>query len=99
MKKKYSDIITKFQDLLRDGSDKDAISMYQEVGDCFYLSADRVRHIISEYYRGLVTENMLSYYNALNCLFPEKVDRFGAEFNLCKRESRFVIHYVKHHKP
>jgi len=93
--KKEQVLINKFQSLLRSGKDFDVESMCKEAGEHVFISLVTARQIINKYYRSLITKDMIGYIESLECKPIEQIDLFAEKFNVCVRESRLLIRYIK----
>lgn len=91
-------VIDKFQSLLRSGMDYDAYSMYEEAGRVGFITWEAVRKIVGRHYKELLTSEMIEYVNGLSCTHSEEVECFAEKFEMCERESRIFIRYIKRMK-
>lgn len=98
LRKRHKAIIDGFQKLLRSGNDFSVDYIYAMAGEIAYMSGHSARRIVNEYYKNIVTDDMIEFVTQLNCSHVIKVDLFSKEFNVCKRESRLIIRYIKRRK-
>jgi aspartate 1-decarboxylase len=96
---KEKDVLKVFQRLLRCGKDFSTSYIYGEAGAKCYLTAGSAGNIIRKHYRAIITSEMKTFvFNLNGTKHEEKVSMFVKEFNLCKRESRLIIRYIKRSK-
>jgi len=88
-------VIDKFQSLLRSGMDYDVNSMYEEAGESVCIAGVSARRIVNNYYKGIVSEEMIIFFRGLTCSHAEKVELFSKKFETCERESRLLMRYIK----
>ena len=95
---KETRVINKFQSLLRSGKDFDVQSMYKESGETVCIAGRSAERIINSYYRGIVNQEMIVFVSGLRCSHYQKIKLFSFEFDICERESRLLIRYIKRGK-
>jgi hypothetical protein len=96
---KEKDVLRAFQKLLRSGKDYTTESMYEEAGRKCYLTAGSAGNIVRKHYHSVITDEMKSFVSQMNgAKHEEKIKLFMDEFDLCKRESRLLIRYIKRSK-
>lgn len=96
---KEKDVLKTFQKLLRCGKDYSTSSMYEESGNKCYLTAGSAGNIIRKHYQSIITDEMDIFVSNLNgTKHEERIKLFMEEFELCKRESRLIIRYIKRRK-
>lgn len=93
--KKEKAIINKFQSLLRSGMDYDVDSMYAEAGKAGFIAGPSAKRIINRYYQGVISGSMVDYFKLLGGKHNDKVKLFSGKFNVCEREARLIIRYIK----
>ena len=91
-------VINKFQSLLRSGKDFDVESMYEEAGQTVCIVGRSAGRIVKKYYRGIVNQEMIVFVSGLRCSHYQKIKLFSFEFDICERESRLLIRYIKRGK-
>jgi hypothetical protein len=97
---KEKDVLKAFQKLLRCGMDLSTDSMYEDVGKKFYLTAGSAGNIVRKHYNSKITNEMKNFVSQMNgSKHEEKIRLFVKEFNMCKREARLLVRYVKRSKP
>lgn len=87
-------IISKFHALLRSGKDYKAHAMYKEAGKVGFVSWIQAKRIVQNYYRGVLTDAMVEFYQENKCKMPEKIELFTVKFNVCAREARLLLGYA-----
>lgn len=93
--------IKEFQRLLRSGKDFSANSMYSDAGKLVFLEGETVGNIVRDHYRKIIRENKSMYdfvkeHSELS--FRCLMEQFALKFKVCKRESRFMIKYIRYMK-
>lgn len=91
-------IINKFQSMLRSGFDYKVSAMYEEAGKLAFIQAETAKRTIRNYYKGLITQEMTVFVYRHNCNPQKLIELFSNEFNVCLRESRLLIRYIKRSK-
>lgn len=91
-------IINKFQSLLRSGKDYTNDYMYNEAANMVFMHAQSARRIINRFYQGVINHEMIDFVNKAKGKHIEKVNAFSDRFNVCERESRLIIRYIKRMK-
>lgn len=95
-KDKERAVINKFQSLVRCGKEYKVECMYEEAASVGFLSAYRARRIINEFYRGIISDEMIAFAKDNDYLkAKELIEVFAVKFNLCIRESRLILRYIK----
>lgn len=98
-KQKEKKVIQTFHKLLRSGKDYTTKWMYGEAGRPCFLTADSAGNLIRKYYKNTITEEMIEYLPKLNHLSHESaICQFAIHFDLCNRESRLIIRYIRRRK-
>ena len=90
-------IVSRFQELLRSGKDYKVRYMYTESGKIAYITASAAKRIINNHYQRIVTDDMIDLLRSLAGRHQHKVRTFAKKYNLCERESRLLIRYIKRH--
>lgn len=88
-------IINKFLSLLRSGMDYDVKSMYAESGRIAYVGHELSKVIINNYYKKKITSDMREFVESLKCKHIDKIRLFSNKFDVCQRESRLMIRYIR----
>lgn len=91
-------VVAKFQSLLRSGMDYSVDGMYAEAGEVVFIEPESVRRIVNSYYKDVITHDMIVYTKGLKCNYNDKITCFSRKFEVCSREARLMIRYIKRRK-
>lgn len=92
---RHKAIINKFQSLLRSGKDYGVDYMYEEAGKVAFVCKGSARNIVNNYYRGLVSHEMVDFFGSLSGSNTDNIIAFTYRFNVCEREARLLLRYIK----
>lgn len=87
-------ILSKFQELLRSGSDYSVEYMCEEAGKLAFVTAQSVRHMVNKYYKDLITDRMVEFYEKSEEKVSDQINKFSNEFGVCIREARLIRRYA-----
>lgn len=89
-------VLREFHRLLRSGKDFSTSYMYKEAGGVGFLSAKTAGNIVRKHYQKAINSEMSEFIAALGDTQHDVViDLFSKRFNVCMRESRLMIRYIK----
>ena len=91
-------VIDEFTTLLRSGKDYTTDYMYYEAGRLVYIEPESARRIINDHYKKVITPEMIRYYKSLDGSHQEKIANMAKKYDICERESRLIIRYIKKRK-
>ena len=93
---KEQKVLKEFFRLLRSGKDYSTRYMYEEAGKIGFIAGKSAGNMVRKYYKGEINNEMELYVEALgDTPHDVKVDLFAKRFNVCIRESRLMIRYIK----
>jgi hypothetical protein len=80
--------------------------MLSEAGSKVFIGTKAAEKIVNDHYRSIITDEMIDYLNIIrydsNYYVKKEKDKevelFADKFNLCIREARLIIIYIKRMK-